>query len=186
MKKALFGILIFLSGQSFSQSTVTILSYSEVIQMDSIPKAELFSRAQMAFVTIFRSSKDVIQLADKENGKIVGKALFSYNPTIFIGNMLTRGLVRYTISIQVKDGRYKYEITDFRHTADKPSSDMSMGLLTTSTEAPEGMRPYERRWAGSVWEDIKSQAKREAEMLIQRIILEMNKPALEESPEDEW
>lgn len=186
MKKIIFGILVFLSGQSFCQSTVTTVTYSEVIQMDSISKNELFNRARMAFVTIFKSSKDVIQLEDKENGKIIGKAVFNYNPTIFIGNMLTRGIVRYSVTIQVKDGRYKYEITDFRHTTDKPTSDMSMGLLTTSLEAPEGMRPYERRWASNVWEDIKSQAKHEATILAQMIILEMNKPASDVGTEADW
>ena len=50
-------------------------------------------------------------MEDKESGKIVGKALMQ----VYHKNRQD-GYINYTISIQVKDGRYKYEFTDFYHT----------------------------------------------------------------------
>jgi hypothetical protein len=60
-------------------------------------------------------------MEDKESGKIVGKALM---PVIFKKfGTFPNGSIHYTISIYVKDGRYKYEITDFYHTGDGTGPD---------------------------------------------------------------
>ncbi|HRG19192.1 MAG TPA: DUF4468 domain-containing protein [Flavobacterium lutivivi] len=126
MKKLiLFASIIFICAYSYSQKKVLNLpfdsvtnkiSYSEVIFVDSLAsKQELFSRAREWFAKAYKSSTNVIQMEDKESGKIVGKALmevFSSN----LGIPVEGGYMNYTISIYLKDGRYKYEITDFYHT----------------------------------------------------------------------
>jgi hypothetical protein len=91
------------------------ITYKEVVFVDSLTnKQELFSRAREWFAKAYKSSKSVIQMEDKESGKIVGKALMS----IFFkyGGMQPGGNINYTISVYLKDGKYKYEITDFYHT----------------------------------------------------------------------
>jgi len=86
--------------------------YSEVMHVDSsATRQELFSKAREWFAKAYKSSKNVIQMEDKESGKIVGKALMQ----VYYKNRQD-GYINYTISIQVKDGRYKYEVTDFYHT----------------------------------------------------------------------
>lgn len=91
------------------------ITYKEVVFVDSLSnKQELFSRAREWFAKAYKSSTSVIQMEDKENGKIVGKALI---PIFYkYMGMQPGGNINYTISIYVKDGRYKYEITDFYHT----------------------------------------------------------------------
>jgi hypothetical protein len=54
-------------------------------------------------------------MEDKDLGKIIGKALIQvYHKTL--GTTYSGGYINYTIAIYTKDGRYKYEITDFHHT----------------------------------------------------------------------
>lgn len=89
------------------------VTYTNVVQVDSTSKAELYKRAKRWFIETYKSGKDVIQLEDKENGEIVGKGFFkeTWTVTFYAGQSIN---VWQTIKIQTKDGRYKYEIYDFR------------------------------------------------------------------------
>jgi len=88
------------------------INYSEVVNVDSVKKEELYNRAKHWLVETFKSAKDVIQIDDKENGEIVGKGYFkSWWDMGWIGGKNVS--VWETLKIQVKDYRYKYEITDF-------------------------------------------------------------------------
>jgi len=91
------------------------ISYSEVVNVDSLSKKqELYSRAREWFARAFKSSTNVIQMEDKENGKIVGKALMQvYHKAL--GSNYPSGCINYTVSIYLKDGRYKYQFSDFYH-----------------------------------------------------------------------
>ena len=89
------------------------ITYTGVVQIDSISSAELYKRSKRWFFDTYNSGKDVIQLDDKENGEIIGKGYFeTYWQSSFLGGMNIN--VYQTIKVQVKDGRYKYEITDFK------------------------------------------------------------------------
>lgn len=92
------------------------ISYAEVVLVDSsISKNELYSRGREWFAKAYKSSTDVIQMDDKESGKIVGKALMQVYHKALGGNYKS-GYINYTISLYFKDGRYKYEVTNFHHT----------------------------------------------------------------------
>lgn len=92
------------------------ITYSEIVYVDSLAnKQELFSRVREWFAKAYKSSTNVIQMEDKENGKIVGKALLKIYFTA-LGMQQDGGYINYTIAIYIKDGKYKYEITDFYHT----------------------------------------------------------------------
>jgi len=92
------------------------ITYSEVVYVDSLTnKQELFSRAREWFAKTFNSSTNVIQMEDKESGKIIGKALIQvYHKGVAM--TYKWGYINYTISIYIKDGRYKYVLTDYYHT----------------------------------------------------------------------
>lgn len=92
------------------------ITYSEAVFVDSLTnKQELFSRTREWFAKTYKSSTNVIQMEDKENGKIVGKALMQVYHKGLFSELYESGYINYTISIYIKDGRYKYEITDFYH-----------------------------------------------------------------------
>lgn len=83
------------------------LEYGEVIKQDSILKGELYKRAKLFFVNSFKNSKNIIQLDDSDSGIIVGNVEEHFKE----GDMYILN-ISYTLSIAVKDGRYKYEIKD--------------------------------------------------------------------------
>lgn len=57
-------------------SVTKMITYTEVVNVDtSLSKLELYSRAKEWFAKAYNSSQNVIQIEDKESGKIVGKAL---------------------------------------------------------------------------------------------------------------
>lgn len=90
------------------------IMFAEKIKIDSVSKDELFNRASTWFVKRFNSSKDVIQKTDKAEGVIIGKALFMHYMTGLLGENIDAGSeIRYVLTINVKDGKYKYELTDF-------------------------------------------------------------------------
>jgi len=85
------------------------VNYTEIITVDSVTTSELFIRARTWYAKTFNSAKDVIQM---ENGEtIVGKALLPLNR-----NGLHSGSMHYTVTLSVKEGKYRYEFTDFYHT----------------------------------------------------------------------
>ncbi len=86
------------------------LSYTEVIQQEGT-MAELYLRAKKCFVDIFKSANDVIQLDDKDTGTIVGKGFSIIYHRIPLNPPVELQLW-YTLKIQCKDGRFKYEINN--------------------------------------------------------------------------
>ena len=93
------------------------ITYSEVVYVDSLAnKEQLFSRAREWFAKAYKSSTNVIQMEDKESGKIVGRALMQVYHKALLSSNMPSGHINYTISIYLKDGKYKYEVTDFYHT----------------------------------------------------------------------
>lgn len=117
MKKIIPFVSLLFYFSSFSQDSTKlygilpiengIATYTGVVQIDSLNKDQLYLQAKKWFVNTYKSAKAVIQMDDKENGLIIGKGtfvLFSLDNDTYIN---------HTISIFVKDGRYKYVLTNF-------------------------------------------------------------------------
>lgn len=126
MKKYLITIMLVITFlNSFGQketpnlpidSVSSKITYSDVVIVDSaLHKLELFSIAREWFAKTYKSSINIIQMEEKESGKIVGKALMQVYYKA-MGMDCPGGYISYTISIYIKDGKYKYEITNFHHT----------------------------------------------------------------------
>jgi hypothetical protein len=107
----LMSAMLILTLNSFGQTQKTNIYpvvngeivYMSVVNVDSTKSNELYVRANEWFVNTFKSAKDVIQLNDKEAGKIIGKGFFSTG-------LFT---IHFTIEIQTKDGKYKYAFSNF-------------------------------------------------------------------------
>ena len=68
---------------------------------------------------MYKSAKDVIQLDDKENGEIIGKGNFR------IRYYSRDPIINHSVSISVKEGRFKYTITDLTY-SDKQGDKFSV------------------------------------------------------------
>jgi hypothetical protein len=138
----LFSILT-LNGQNVTpilpiDSVTGKITYTKVVYVDSLAnKQVLFSKAREWFAKAYISSTNVIQMEDKESGKIIGKAKIQvYTKGLFGGNY-PAGFINYTISIFVKDYRYKYEITNFYHTGQDYTPDYGNCENMINSTAPE-------------------------------------------------
>lgn len=89
------------------------IAVQEVVQAEGKTAAELYSAALAWVPTAFKSAKAVIELQDKDAGRVVlkGSVPWSRTPALmpwsFVGN------VNFTVTVEVKDGRYRYSIDSF-------------------------------------------------------------------------
>lgn len=120
----LFAFILFVATAS-AQKTVEIvapampldkdsklITYTEVLEVGGT-KTELYDRLMGWFNTFYKNPGDVIRERDAENGRITGKARFKItNIPDKTGLKTDAGLVMYTLSVTVKDGRFKYTLSE--------------------------------------------------------------------------
>lgn len=85
--------------------------YSEVVQIESTDRDELYRRGRIWVTNTFKSANAVIQLEDPQNGIIICRG----NTSIIHGFVAIKPetvTVNFRASIFVKENRYKYEVTD--------------------------------------------------------------------------
>lgn len=121
---------------SFAQ-TDTAITYSGVVQVEGKTAAQLYDMALMWYNDAFKSGKDVLQITDKEGGKLMGKAVFTHTIELIGALNTTEGKVTYSVKIFVKDGRYKYEISDFISESLDNQKFAGFGRITSSNSAPD-------------------------------------------------
>ena len=114
---------ILLPAISIAQSDTTTLPfkdgkifYEEIVQVDtSYHKDLIFNSVSQWFAETFKDSKSVIQLSDRENGKIIGKGDYSFfiKSTSLLGKMNSNVIVGFTLTADTKDSKYRIQIYDF-------------------------------------------------------------------------
>ena len=82
-------------------------AYRGVVEVGGVDADTLYGRAMAWVATTYRSANEVIQLDDPYAGRIIAKGNFSFTAH---GSQKS---VNHTLTIEVKDGRYRYALTDF-------------------------------------------------------------------------
>ncbi|MGY0037621.1 DUF4468 domain-containing protein [Pedobacter sp. NJ-S-72] len=108
MKKIMLSLLLIapfigLAQQVPIDSATKKITYTGVVEAPGT-KSQLFDRTLEWFATSFKSANDVIQVKDKVAGKFVGSLIVYVSEG---GPVSSSNIV-----ILVKDGKYKYTITD--------------------------------------------------------------------------
>jgi len=80
--------------------------YENVGDVPGVLKDDLYVKVNSWFVETFKSAESVIEYQDKEAGKVMGKYVFNYSEGAYSYS------VKQTISIDVKDGKYRLVITN--------------------------------------------------------------------------
>jgi len=87
--------------------------YSQVFNLDSTSSKDIYISAKKYFLDNYKNPKEVIQIDDKESGLIAGKAYTDvYISLGGLFNSSSKEKMYYTISIYIKDNKYKLEIKD--------------------------------------------------------------------------
>lgn len=122
------------------------VEYTQVIQAPNFDKDQIYSQAREWMAVNFNSAQDVIQMDDREAGKIISKGIVN------IPNH-TLGHVNFTLEIHIRDGRFRYSINHIRHQLPAGSLSKTPGVLTADRPGG-GMFTMGRKW----WDKIKELA----------------------------
>lgn len=128
------------------------LAFSKVIKADSVSADGIFVSIKEWLSMEFKRGNDAIELEDKEAGLIVAKGNYPYRKK-GIMYMWAEGKLVYTINIQIRDGRFKVTLTNFKLMRGEKQYDDAFGVLTTEevfTEKGAGKKQY-----NEVWKDTK-------------------------------
>lgn len=134
------------------------LSFSKVITCDSTAtKSDIYSAIKGWIGVSFKSAKSVIEMEDKDAGLIVIRPSHDYymKGLMYLG---FSGYIRYTVKFQIKDGRYKVDVTNFDHLATTECRDCNVGIITTDKEYPYKAAFGAKGHMNKVWNDLKIKA----------------------------
>lgn len=136
MRKNLIAFLLIISSSVFAQSP---LSRVEVVNVDGISKEELYQRLEKWAQDYFLASTDNVSY-DSESGKIIAKSRIDYAQVANMGLNQFSCSVAYVLTIEARDGRYRYDLGRFDHSGKyyKDNQDFNLGVLTDQEPEPIG------------------------------------------------
>jgi len=103
-----------LSDVVFLRNSSGEIEYSGVVEVPGLSKKEIFQMARIWFAEYYMSSDEVLELADLEAGILIGtgwKEMINYN--FWLGGNTVH--FYSTVKIRIKEGRYKFWISEFRY-----------------------------------------------------------------------
>lgn len=183
MKYALVFVFFCLMSLCKAQEN-TPISFSEVVKLSDSTKSSklLYASAKMWFTQTFKDPKEVIILDDPNNNIIVGRGNLRYNSKIFSGSAARQGWISFDVQIACKDGRYKYNFSNFVH----EGKSYNYGLITNDPFLPTmkgmlmgGPENYKIR----VTNELKETIKNRINILINDLEKTMEKPL---TTKEEW
>jgi len=85
--------------------------YMEVVTEDGTDRMELFGRSGNWLHKFYKNPTGIVEQSDSANGKLILKPAF---PVYRMKNnvKVQAAIVKYTLEISFRDGRYRYEIKD--------------------------------------------------------------------------
>lgn len=117
MKQLLLIALVLFSIKCHSQdisqvpwdSLANKVVYNGVVPAEGANQAELYGRAKVWVASTYRSGKDATLVEDVATGVILIKGWIPWSSGFYSGEVVK---LWHTVRIAVKDGRFRYEITD--------------------------------------------------------------------------
>lgn len=96
-------------------SITKLITYQGVVEVPGVNKEELYMRINDWFQTYYKNPKEVIRENDSLKFMITGKPRFRLlsppnKEGVKIGG---NNLAQYTITVAARDGRFRYELTNF-------------------------------------------------------------------------
>jgi hypothetical protein len=90
-----------------------LITYKEVVQEPGTPQ-ELFNRAVLWINSYYNNPSDVTKVRDPQTGEIKGVHRFRIeNKDEKTGLVTDAGTIQYNFTIEFKEGRYRYTLTEF-------------------------------------------------------------------------
>jgi hypothetical protein len=147
------------------------VSYSEIVEVKGATTATLMDRAN-TFLTLKK-------IENKKVGTTitgVGALNVAYTS---IKKGPENGLVKFNLKLMIKDGKYKMDMTDFKHE----------GIMGKSTGGPiELEKPEcgEAQLSPASWAAIKEQTQTQLKAFVQELKIKMDNPAKKVAPSSDF
>ena len=145
---------------------VSVMGNAQKLEFQSIDsisakKNILFSAAKSWVSNTFNSAKSVIDMEDKDSGRIIGKAFLHDSKQHRCMSYYEISSVSFKFTIDVKDNKYRIVLSDFNHLGKQ----VSAGSLDTDL-APNGFGfGCGKKNAQRVYDEIKLDVKNQSEAL---------------------
>lgn len=95
-------------------SITKLITYEGVIEVKGASAEVLYDRITDWFKSYYKNPSEVIRENDTVKFRITGKPRFKiHNPEDKNGLKTDAGLVQYTITVASREGRFKYELSEF-------------------------------------------------------------------------
>lgn len=183
MKHIVFLISVFIF-ISLSYSQEKEVAYTEIIKVDSVEKKQLYTVIHQWFATTYKSAQDVIQMAEKDAGIIIGKGTIKYSYGK-LSYTCYNGRIDYTIKIQVKDYRFKVDISDFIHIGNV-GNETSCGLGLITTRPFYTNKGISKKYHNKVWIDLQETTKTYSSYIFTQLTNATTISILNDKSTDDW
>lgn len=136
-----------------------MITYTKVVESPGLSATQAYQKGLAWAMKYYKNPTDVIRERDSLNNSMLCKARFKIsNPPDKKGFATDAGLVMYTLKVQFKDGRYRYELTEinWKQTSHYPAerwmdtknqmykSEYAYYLQQTDTEVKEVIKSLEK------------------------------------------
>jgi hypothetical protein len=139
-----------------------LVAYTGVVEVPTTPQAQLYTRAAAWVAQYYPAATTAVQ--DKEAGKIIVQGVaHPHAPAGFASS------VTYTLSLYVKDSKYKYDFTNFRHEA-TTGSDIGLGAFENEKVGNALTRGIMQK----PWNNIRNETATQIQSLITSLAAAMN------------
>jgi len=165
------------SSQSLNeQSEGNPLTYFQIAEVPNMPKDQLYDRIKQWLANVFKSLQNVSQLDDKANGVFIGHGNMSWKSKTF-SMQCSSGYINFEMKIQVKDNKFKMQMSDFTHEAAGRNTLCSLGLITDKEIYKTGILggPYNKIW---------NQAKEDTKMYFDGLFNSLQTKIKSDKPDD--
>lgn len=143
-----------------------LITYQGVVQVPGASQADLYARAAAWAAKSYSTTPNAIQQQDPQTGQLVIKGLRpAVTRAVYDGVLRSSyaGVVSHTLTIYVKDGRYKYVLTGLTHEAAGTLNLRSGGPLEQDRVNLYGYAGIGSRKA---WDELKIDATRDVRHLV--------------------
>ena len=186
MKKSLLlflivGWAVIAPAQELPQNDTGKIVYEEVVEVEGATKEQLYRQGRKWFAETYTDGQDedVIYLQDSYLGEI-GANPFLWIEVTPVGKPITAGAVIYDIKLSIKEGRYKYKITNLYH--ESQGSRLGSGGALENKEPECGLINMRQEY----WEEIKRKTDEMIKELISSLKTQMTEAPKVGAEEDDW
>lgn len=121
------------------------LTFTHIDSM-SFKKDQAYTKARIWISKSFTSAKAVIDMDDKESGRIIAKGLFTFPAKNLYGAVVGSEPIHFTTTIDVKDNKYRIVINDFYHTKGNYNGAAAGGSLNLDKPDCGFIKMQKKRW----------------------------------------